>query len=54
MFAARSKVVNIGHGPNESPAFPINEVPEVMNQMVPPASSFSVDDLSFVDQMKEE
>ena len=46
--------MTLSHEPNESPAFPSNEDPEVMDRLVPPASSFSVDDLSFVDQMKEE
>ena len=46
--------MTLSHEPNESPAFPSNEDLEVMDRLVPPASPFSVDDLSFVDQMKEE
>ena len=46
--------MTLSHEPNESPAFPSNEDSEVMDRLVPPASPFSVDDLSFVDQIKEE
>ena len=46
--------MTLSHEPNESPAFPSNEDPEVMDRLIPPASPFSVDDLSFVDQIKEE
>ena len=46
--------MTLSHEPNESSAFPFNEDPEVMDRLAPPASPFSVDDLSFVDQMKEE
>ena len=54
VFVAGPIGVNLSHGPNESSAFPSNEDPEVLNQLAPPASPFSVDDFSFVDQMKEE
>ena len=46
--------MTLSHEPNESPAFPSNEYPEVMDRLIPPVSPFSVDDLSFVDQIKEE
>ena len=46
--------MTLSHEPNESSAFPFNEDPEVMDRLAPPASPFSVDDFSFVDQIKEE
>ena len=54
VFAARPIGMNRSHAPNESPVFPPNEEPEVMNELIPPTSPFSVDDFSFVDQIKEE